>query len=137
MLDRQGSIRPSSSVKDVAAMAVAAALLSSPKRGGGKRGRGENGSDGTFKDDEDVEQKAPRVMSERVVELSSNGNDETATTIPTEPRNVSPGIQSLLGVHSSLVPGQCHEDDTAEVVLVCEPDLHNNIMGVRMRVPRF
>jgi len=42
---------------------------------------------------------------------------------------VSLSIRELLGEHSSLLPGQCHEDDTAEVVLVCEPDLHNNLMG--------
>jgi len=46
-----------------------------------------------------------------------------------EPKNVSHSIRALLGVHSHLEPGQCHEDDTAEVVLVCEPDLHNNLMG--------
>ena len=134
-MDRQGSMRPSSSAEDVAAMAVAAVLRSSPGKLG-KRGRGgeNDGHDGTLKgnDEEEVEKKAPRVK--RVAELI-NGNDETATTIPSEPRNVSPGIRSLLGVHSDLVPGQCHEDDTAEVILVCEPDLHNNIMGVRMECP--
>lgn len=25
--------------------------------------------------------------------------------------------------------GQVHEDDPAEVIIVCEPDLNNNVMG--------
>lgn len=121
MLDIQGSLRPSSSVEDVAAMAVAASLLPSPSRK--KRARGDDGCVGG--DDAEVE-KAPRWVG-------AGDTDETTTAaaaaIDKKPRNVSLSIQSLLGIHSSLEPGQSHEDDTAEVVLVCEPDLHNNLMG--------
>eukprot|EP00959_Pyramimonas_sp_CCMP1952_P282700 5908652-Pyramimonas_sp.AAC.1 len=32
-------------------------------------------------------------------------------------------------LHAVMKTGQMHEDDVAEVVIVCEPDLNNNVMG--------
>lgn len=136
-------MRPSSSVEDVAAMAVAAALLSSPR----KRAR----TTAFDAADEEVDTMSRQLSRQKSLPASgvvdsvegsadrldtANGVDFTTGTFTTdtagltpEPRNVSLSVQSLLGIHSSLEPGQSHEDDTAEVVLVCEPDLHNNLMG--------
>jgi hypothetical protein len=36
---------------------------------------------------------------------------------------------SHMGAKKSAYTGQVHEDDPAEVVIVCEPDLNNNVMG--------
>lgn len=149
-----GLMRTSSSVEDVAAMALAATRLPTPRKTtrvtSTKRRRegvtehvktdGEGECDSSEPkraavrtldlDDADAAVVAPKVsLNER------RGDGEAGVETPNrpseapEPRNVSLSIQALLGAHSSLVPGQRHEDDTAEVVLVCEPDLHNNIMG--------
>lgn len=50
---------------------------------------------------------------------------------------VSPNAQSVFLADQGERPatdficGQEDENDRAEVVLVCEPDLHNNLMGVQ------
>jgi hypothetical protein len=38
-------------------------------------------------------------------------------------------VSHLAGVTTVLNTRQIHEDDPAEVVIVCEPDLNNNVMG--------
>jgi hypothetical protein len=122
-------------MEDVAAMAVAAQLLTSPR---GKRARDDADVDSEEEEEEEVGNgngkgarggkrggsaaSLGRGASKRRRDDGGDGDNDfmtttTTTTTNPEPRNVSLSVQSLLGVHSRLEPGQSHEDDTAEVGL--------------------